>query len=83
MLGKSIAIDARECHFESLGEHSSFATFVQYAKADFPDQLVFGPHGTRSSQLVTCGGPFDPSTGHYFANIVVFSRLVSVSRPKG
>jgi sortase (surface protein transpeptidase) len=56
---------------------------VQYAKTDFPDQLVFGSHGTRSLQLVTCGGPFDPSTGHYLANIVVFSRLVSVSSPKG
>jgi Sortase domain len=56
---------------------------VQYAKTDFPDQLVFGSHGTRSLQLVTCGGPFDPSTGHYLANIVVFSRLVSVSRPTG
>jgi Sortase domain len=56
---------------------------VQYAKTVFPDQLVFGSHGTRSLQLVTCGGPFDPSTGHYLANIVVFSRLVSVSRPRG
>jgi len=56
---------------------------VQFAKTDFPDQLVFGSHGTRSLQLVTCGGPFDPSTGHYLANIVVFSRLVSISRPKG
>jgi hypothetical protein len=56
---------------------------VQYAKTDFPDQLVFGSHGTRSLQLVTCGGPFDPSTGHYLANIVVFSRLVSVSHLRG
>jgi sortase (surface protein transpeptidase) len=52
---------------------------VQFAKTDFPDQLVFGSHGTRSLQLVTCGGAFDSSTGHYLANIVVFSRLVSVS----
>jgi hypothetical protein len=56
---------------------------VQFAKTTFPDQLVFGSHGTRSLQLVTCGGPFDPSTGHYLANIVVFSRLVSVLGPRG
>jgi hypothetical protein len=56
---------------------------VQYAKTDFPDQLVFGSHRTRSLQLVTCGGPFDSATGHYLANVVVFSRLVSVSRPRG
>jgi Sortase domain len=56
---------------------------VQFAKTDFPDHLVFGSHGTRSLQLVTCGGPFDPSTGHYLANIVVFSHLVSVVTPRG
>jgi sortase (surface protein transpeptidase) len=56
---------------------------VQFAKTDFPDQLVFGSRGTRSLQLVTCGGPFDSATGHYLANVVVFSRLVSVSRSRG
>jgi sortase (surface protein transpeptidase) len=56
---------------------------VQYAKTAFPDKLVFASHGTRSLQLVTCGGPFDSGTGHYLANVVVFSNLVSVSRPKG
>jgi hypothetical protein len=49
----------------------------------FPDRLVFGSHGARSLQLVTCGGPFDSATGHYLANVVVFSHLVSVSPPKG
>ncbi len=55
---------------------------VQYSKSAFPDQLVYGPHGTRSLQLVTCGGTFDHETGHYESNIVVFSRLVSVTLPK-
>lgn len=54
---------------------------LQFAKTSFPDELVFGSHGVRSLQLVTCGGPFDESTGHYLANVVVFSRLVSVSSP--
>ncbi|HEY1825434.1 MAG TPA: sortase, partial [Acidimicrobiales bacterium] len=52
---------------------------VQYAKTNFPDDLVFGSHGSRTLQLVTCGGPFDESTGHYLANVVVFSRLVGVA----
>jgi sortase (surface protein transpeptidase) len=55
---------------------------VQYSKTSFPDQLVYGSHGTRSLQLVTCGGTFDSATGHYESNIVVFSQLVSASSPK-
>jgi len=55
---------------------------VQYSKSNFPDRLVYGSHGTRSLQLVTCGGAFDHATGHYESNIVVFSHLVSVSIPK-
>jgi sortase (surface protein transpeptidase) len=56
---------------------------VQYSKTDFPDRLVYGSHGTRSLQLVTCGGTFDHVTGSYESNVVVFSHLVSVSLPKG
>jgi hypothetical protein len=54
---------------------------LQFSKTSFPDKLVFGSHGVRSLQLVTCGGPFDASTGHYLANVVVFSRLVSATSP--
>jgi hypothetical protein len=53
---------------------------VEYSKVDFPDRLVYGSHGTRSLNLVTCGGAFDHATGHYESNIVVFSRLVRVIR---
>jgi hypothetical protein len=55
---------------------------VQYSKSSFPDRLVYGSHGTRSLQLVTCGGTFDHATGHYESNIVVYSNLLSVSLPK-
>jgi sortase (surface protein transpeptidase) len=55
---------------------------VEYPKATFPDQLVYGTHGTESLQLVTCGGAFDRATGHYLANIVVYSHLVGTSRSK-
>jgi hypothetical protein len=63
-------------------EHFKVSAVVQYAKAVFPDKLVYGSHGTRSLQLVTCGGSFDHSTGHYEANVVVFSRLISATVPK-
>lgn len=49
---------------------------VQYAKANFPDSLVYGSHGGRLLNLVTCGGVFDHATGHYESNIVVFSQFV-------
>lgn len=54
---------------------------VQYSKTGFPDRLVYGSHGTRSLNLVTCGGVFDHATGSYLSNVVVFSRLASVRRP--
>jgi sortase (surface protein transpeptidase) len=50
-----------------------------YAKTSFPDRLVFGSQGTRSLNLVTCGGIFDHDTGHYESNVVVFSQLVGVT----
>jgi sortase (surface protein transpeptidase) len=55
---------------------------VEYSKTTFPDQLVYGSHGTQSLQLVTCGGTFDHATGHYESNVVVYSHLVSTSPVK-
>jgi sortase (surface protein transpeptidase) len=63
--------------------HFEVSRVVQYSKTSFPDRLVYGSRGTRSLQLVTCGGVFDHETGHYEANVVVFTHLVSVSVPKG
>ena len=48
-----------------------------YLKTAFPDQLVYGPHGSSELQLVTCGGEFESQTGHYLSNIVVYSSLIS------
>jgi sortase (surface protein transpeptidase) len=62
--------------------HFVVSKVVEYSKTAFPDQLVYGPHGTRSLQLVTCGGVFDHATGHYESNIVVFSQLVAVTPAK-
>jgi sortase (surface protein transpeptidase) len=53
---------------------------VQYTKSSFPDRLVYGLRGSQSLNLVTCGGAFDHATGHYLANIVVFTTFVSATK---
>jgi sortase (surface protein transpeptidase) len=52
---------------------------VMYQKSQFPDQQVYGSNGSSELQLVTCGGTFDPETGHYLSNIVVYSSFVSAT----
>jgi hypothetical protein len=47
-----------------------------YEKTNFPDKLVYGNRDYPALQLVTCGGIFDPSTGHYLSNIVVFTAMI-------
>jgi sortase (surface protein transpeptidase) len=47
-----------------------------YKKTNFPDALVYGSRTYPALQLVTCGGIFDPKTGHYLSNIVVFTALI-------
>lgn len=40
-------------------------------KATFPTEQVYGPTPGPELRLVTCGGTFDRSTGHYRDNVVV------------
>jgi hypothetical protein len=51
-----------------------------YANDRFPARLVYGPHGRRELNLVTCGGDYDPERGGYQANVVVNARQVSTAR---
>jgi Sortase domain len=46
----------------------------EYSKARFPTQAVYGATTGPSLRLITCGGPFDASSGHYLENVVVFAR---------
>ncbi len=41
-----------------------------------PTQLVYGNTNHAALRLITCGGSFDFSTGHYVDNVVVFATLV-------
>lgn len=43
----------------------------RYPKADFPTEEVYRPTAASELRLITCGGRFDRSTGHYEDNVVV------------
>lgn len=45
----------------------------QVAKSDFPTDEVYAPDLAPSLRLVTCGGEFDPGTGDYLDNVIVFA----------
>ncbi|MBU4337414.1 MAG: class F sortase [Actinobacteria bacterium] len=57
------------------------ATFVvdavgSYPKDMFPTAAVYGDTAGPQLRLITCGGEFDSSVGHYEDNVVVFASLV-------
>ena len=47
-----------------------------YPKARFPAAAVYGPVPEPQLRLITCGGTFDPATGHYLSNVIAFAQLV-------
>jgi sortase (surface protein transpeptidase) len=48
---------------------------AQYDKQRFPTDEVYYPTLTPALRLVTCGGEFDPTAGHYRSNVIVFATL--------
>jgi sortase (surface protein transpeptidase) len=48
-----------------------------YLKNQFPTQTVYGPTPDAELRLITCGGTFDSTTGHYLSNIVVYATQAS------
>lgn len=58
------------------------AVFRVYAKQmhgkdRFPTQQVYGPVPDPELRPITCGGVFDPATGSYLSNVVVYASQVS------
>jgi len=56
------------------------ATFVvdglqRVSKTAFPTKDVYGTLGYAGLRLITCGGAFDATTGHYEDNIIVYAHL--------
>ena len=46
----------------------------RYSKSAFPTDEVYGNTDGPELRLVTCGGDFDRTTGHYLDNVVVYAR---------
>ena len=46
------------------------------AKDAFPTAAVYGQADYPSLRLITCGGSFDKTTGHYADNIIVYAHLI-------
>jgi len=42
-------------------------------KTDFPTGGVYGDTPDAELRLITCGGTFDPATGHYLSNTIVYA----------
>jgi len=49
----------------------------EYPKTEFPDRLIYGSTDYAALRLITCGGAFDTTTGHYLSSTVVFASLAS------
>jgi sortase (surface protein transpeptidase) len=47
----------------------------QYPKDRFPTDAVYYPTLTPALRLVTCGGEFDATAGHYRSNVIVFATM--------
>ncbi|HVE74286.1 MAG TPA: class F sortase [Mycobacteriales bacterium] len=51
--------------------HFRIVAVSRHPKNEFPTAVVYRPSDQAELRLVTCGGRFDPRTGHYADNIVV------------
>jgi hypothetical protein len=60
------------------GRTAIFETYsvALYTKTRFPTARVYGSTSWPTLRLVTCGGDFDPGTGHYLGNTVAFASYV-------
>jgi hypothetical protein len=49
----------------------------QVPKDAFPTKKVYGDIAFPGLRLITCGGSFDRSTGHYIDNVIAYGHLVA------
>jgi sortase family protein len=49
----------------------------EYLKSEFPAKAIYGATDYPALRLITCGGVFDYTTGHYLSSTVVFASLTS------
>jgi sortase (surface protein transpeptidase) len=48
----------------------------RWAKSNFPSEIVYAATPIAELRLITCGGVFNRSTGHYTDNIIAFGRMI-------
>ena len=53
----------------------------EYLKDKFPAKAIYSGTNYAALRLITCGGAFDYTTGHYLSSTVVFASLTSSSHP--
>jgi sortase (surface protein transpeptidase) len=51
----------------------------EVSKNAFPTQQVYGPTAGPTIRLITCGGTFDSSSGHYQDNLIVYGTEASAA----
>jgi len=66
-------------------DDGSVAVFTVTAKEEdskdaFPTERVYGPTPKAELRVITCGGAFDSSIRHYLDNIIVFAKLLKITR---
>lgn len=52
----------------------------QASKKTFPTERVYGRQDNAQLHLITCGGTYDRSTGHYTDNVIVYATMTSSYR---
>jgi hypothetical protein len=52
--------------------HFLISGVTQLNKTAFPSAAVFGPTPTAALRLITCTGPFSPSSRHYVDSLIVW-----------
>ncbi len=52
-------------------------------KSVFPTAKVYAPTSSSTLRLITCGGAFDRSTGHYVDNLIVYADVVPLTPGRG
>ncbi len=58
------------------GSRATFSVMEghRYPKRHFPTERVYSRTQKPTLRLITCGGSFDASRGHYRDNVVIFAR---------
>jgi hypothetical protein len=52
----------------------------QAGKTTFPTQRVYGESPSPQLRLITCGGTYDHSTGHYIDNVIAYATMTSTRK---